>query len=335
MDRPPQTAVTQRFDFTDPPTLVVHADWSINPDKRWMASAEFTGDHYLVQPTELVGNLTNFLKRMVNWAGTGGCVLIGFDYPIGLPYTYAQLMGISDFCSTLPGFGKDEWRRFYDVAECADQISLLRPFYPNQPGGTRRQFLLNKLGIGTFDELLRTCEKAPPLQRPAAPLFWTLGAQQVGKAAINGWQNVLAPGLIDPNLDLAIWPFSGRMAELVRPGKVIVAETYPAEFTRQLGLVGAHKRFSKRRQNDRVFTLERLIKQAVNTGIQFNPELERSLVAGFGLSPTGEDRFDAVVGLIGMLQIISGVRCFSEPETEKIRKIEGWIFGLASEEIIV
>jgi len=149
---------------------------------------------------------------MVNWAGTGGCVLIGLDYPIGLPYTYAQLTGISNFCSALSVFGKDEWRRFYDVAESADQISLLRPFYPYRPGGTRRQFLLNKLGIGSIDELLRRCEKAPPLQRPAASLFWTLGAQQVGKAAINGWQNVLAPGLKDPNLDLAIWLFSGRMA---------------------------------------------------------------------------------------------------------------------------
>ena len=335
MDRPPRTAVSQGFDFTDPPALVVHADWSINPDKRWMASAEFTGDHYLVQPTELVGDLSNFLNRMVNWAGTGGCVLIGLDYPIGLPYTYAQLAGISNFCSALSVFGKDEWRRFYDVAESADQISLLRPFYPYRPGGTRRQFLLNKLGIGSIDELLRRCEKAPPLQRPAAPLFWTLGAQQVGKAAINGWQNVLAPGLKDPNLDLAIWPFSGRMAELVRPGKVIVAETYPAEFTHQLGLVSPHKRFSKRRQSDRVFAAERLIKQAVTTGIKINPELERSLVEGFGLSPTGEDRFDAVVGLVGMLQIISGVRYFSEPETEKIREIEGWIFGLASEKIIV
>ncbi len=66
MDRPPQTAVIQRFDFTDPPTLVVHADWSINPDKRWMAIAEFAGEHYLVQPTKLVGNLMNFLNRMVN-----------------------------------------------------------------------------------------------------------------------------------------------------------------------------------------------------------------------------------------------------------------------------
>jgi hypothetical protein len=94
------------------------------------------------------------------------------------------LTGISNFCSTLPGFGKDEWLRFYDVAECADQISLLRPFYPNQPGGTRRQFLLDKLGIRSFDELLTKFEKSTSL---AAPLFWTLAAQQVGNAAINGW----------------------------------------------------------------------------------------------------------------------------------------------------
>jgi hypothetical protein len=335
MDRPLPTAVMQGLEFTDPPVLVAHADWSINPEKRWMASAEFVRDNYFVHSLELVGDLSNFLYRMINRAGNGGCVLIGFDYPIGLPNTYAQLTGISNFCSVLPVFGEDEWRNFYDVAESADQITLLRPFYPHRPTGARRQDLLNKLGIGSFDELLRTCEKAPPLQRPAAPLFWTLGAQQVGKAAINGWKNVIAPAFKDSNLDLAIWPFSGRMAELVRPGKVIIVETYPAEFVHQLGLVNPHIRFSKKQQKDRILAAGRLLKQAVDSGIQINPELEQSLLEGLGFSPIGEDRFDAVVGLIGMLQILYGVGYFSEPENETVREIEGWIYGLASEKVIV
>ena len=107
MDRPPRGAVIQGFDFNNPPALVVHADRRINPGKRWMASVEFVGDHYQVYPAELVGDFSNFLIRMVNWAGTGGCVLLGFDYPIGPPYIYAQLAGISNFCSALPVFGKE------------------------------------------------------------------------------------------------------------------------------------------------------------------------------------------------------------------------------------
>jgi len=58
--------VIKGIDFTNPPVLVVHADSSINPGKRWMVIAEFTGDHYLVQPTELVGDLSNFENRMAN-----------------------------------------------------------------------------------------------------------------------------------------------------------------------------------------------------------------------------------------------------------------------------
>jgi hypothetical protein len=60
--------VIKGIDFTNPPALVEHADWSINPGKRWMVITEFTGDRYLVQPTELVGDLSNFLNRMVNRA---------------------------------------------------------------------------------------------------------------------------------------------------------------------------------------------------------------------------------------------------------------------------
>lgn len=331
MDRNPRGAVIQGIAFTNLPALVVHADWSINPRKRWLASAELNGNRYQILSTELVGNLSNFLNRVQKRVGAGGCVLIGFDFPIGLPNTYAQLAGISDFCSALTRFGRDEWSGFYDVAESADQISLHRPFYPNRPGGTRRQLLLTKLGLNSFDDLLRACDKAPPLQRPAAPLFWTLGAQQVGKAAINGWQEVLAPGLIDPNLDLVIWPFSGKLSDLLEPGRVIMVESYPTEFTHQLGLVIPQKRFSKRRQSDRILAAERLIKSSTDVGIEFDPQAKRNVIEGFGPSPSGEDRFDAFVGLIGMLQILRRKRHFFEPETNSIRKIEGWIFGLTSE----
>jgi hypothetical protein len=41
--------------------------------------------------------------------------------------------------------------------------------------------------------LRRQCERATPTRRAACPLFWTLGSNQVGKAAISGWQEVIAP----------------------------------------------------------------------------------------------------------------------------------------------
>jgi hypothetical protein len=130
----------------------------------------------------------------------------------------------------LPGFGLGDWGEFYTVAETADQICLKRPFYPARPGNSRRFHLVEKLGLNDFNNLYRQCEFSHTPRRAASPLFWTMGPQQVGKAAICGWRDVLAPGLTDPVLDLAIWPFSGQLSELLHPGRVIVAETYPAEY---------------------------------------------------------------------------------------------------------
>ena len=64
-------------------------------------------------------------------------------------------------------------------------------------------------------------------------------------------------------------------------------------------------------------------------GILLHPELLAELMDGFGPSKAGEDPFDAVVGLIGMLNILTGNHQFSEPPNNETRLIEGWIFGLA------
>lgn len=321
--------------FTILPSLIVHADWGSHSRKRWMASATLSGNTYLVHPTEPVGDLGDFLNRVATRSDPAGSVLIGFDFPIGLPYTYAQRVGINDFSAALSGFGQDEWDRFFDVAQTPEQISLYRPFYPYRPGGTRRQHLLDKLGFSSIDELRRKCEKAPPLRRTAAPLFWTLGAQQVGKAALIGWRDVIVPGLEDATLDLVIWPFSGKMAELVSPGRVIITETYPAEYLHQLNLIDPGSRFSKRNQGDRARAATVLHERTPSEGIAIHPDLECSMRDGFGSNTAGDDLFDAVIGLFGILQFFNGKRELHEPESDAIRHIEGWIFGLSSEKDIV
>ena len=47
------------------------------------------------------------------------------------------------------------------------------------------------------------------------------------KAEIAGWSEVLIPALRGA-LDVALWPFEGLLAELLAPGRSVVAETYPA-----------------------------------------------------------------------------------------------------------
>ena len=48
---------------------------------------------------------------------------------------------------------------------------------------------------------------------------------------------------------------------------------------------------------------------------------------GFGAGADGEDRFDAVVGLLGMLGVVRGRRCSGEPDDPVVRRVEGWILG--------
>ncbi len=313
------------------PTLIANADWGSQPAKRWMAWAKLSGNSYQVEPPEKVGNLENYLRRMKLAAGSGGCVLLGFDFPIGLPVAYAQQIGVANFIDVMPQFGHGKWQDFYHVAETADQVSIHRPFYPHRPGSTSRQQLLDGLGFQSIDALRRMCEKSPPQVRPAAQLFWTLSAQQVGKSALNGWEKVITPGFNNTSLETVIWPFSGQMSELIHPGRIIIAETYPAQYLHQLNLINSTRRFSKRRQDDRAETATRLMSIAKEISIKVHPKLVAQMRNGFGSGKYAEDQFDAVLGLFGTLPYFTGIEELYEPSNPKITQVEGWIFGLALE----
>jgi hypothetical protein len=174
-------------------------------------------------------------------------------------------------------------------------------------------------------------------RRAASPLFWTLGGQQVGKAAIHGWREVLGPGLREANLDLSLWPFSGRLETLLAAGRLVAVETYPAECYTHLGVAFSRRRrgfrSGKRVQADRAANAGRLLAWAEQAGVRLEPPLRAALLDGFGLSQDGEDPFDTTIGLFGMLNIILGYRPLYEPEDPVIRSIEGWIFGQGGEDV--
>jgi len=308
-------------------SLVCHSDWSINPHKRWVVSAVLGANHrwQVVQPVQ-VGDTTNFFVHMQSQFITPGCLLAGFDFPIGLPFAYAHKAGISDFLSILPLLGLTRWHDFYQPATSLAEISLYRPFYPARPGNSRRSHLEAGLEL-TFAQLYRLCEMAHDNRRAACPLFWTLGGQQVGKAAIHGWQHLLVPTLAQPGLNLKIWPFSGHLDELCLPGNTVVVETYPAEFYGHLGILNPADRMSKRTQAGRRFYSEKLLSLADRLKLDLDPGLIDSIEAGFDNQPSGEDRFDALVGLYGMINVLEGNHSSGEPVPPHISKIEGWIFG--------
>ena len=78
----------------------------------------------------------------------------------------------------------------------------------------------------SVEPLLRRCERGGDGKKEACCLFWTLGGNQVGKAAISGWLDVLAPALSSEG-PVSLWPFDGDLFPLFRPGNIVIAETLP------------------------------------------------------------------------------------------------------------
>jgi hypothetical protein len=318
------------------PALVAHADWGSDPKKRWLALARRTGaESYRVEAPVPAGEPSSLLKRLGEMAGPGEAVLAGFDFPMGLPAQWAARVGVRSFLEILPQFGQGTWADFYRPAGRPEEISLRRPFYPLRAGTSRHLHLTEALGVGGIDDLRRLCDFAHPGRRAASPLFWTLGGQQVGKAAIHGWREVLGPGLRDPRLGLALWPFSGPLGALLAGGRFIAVETYPAECYAHLGVkFSTPKRGAKsgkRVQGDRAANARRLLAWAEVAGVRVESSMRAAMLDGFGPSPDGEDPFDTTIGLLGMLNVVLGHQPLYEPEDPVLRNVEGWIFGQAAE----
>ena len=308
--------------------LVAHADWSAGPKKRWLAAAVLRADgRYELAPTKRIGPLEDLWRALERMDGER--VLLGFDFPLGLPAAYAGHAGIDDFVAVLPHFGEGRWQRFYDVASEPGEIGLERPFYPARPGGRRRRELLDGLGLAEWSDVLRRCDRRSATRTAACALFWTLGGSQVGKAAIAGWRDLLAPAL-RAGLDVALWPFQGPLDELLARHRFVVAETYPGEVYGHLGLV-LHRHGGKRSQSARCANVASLLTQMRRLGVEAEPAARAEIEDGFGSRGSGEDRFDAVVGLLGMLNVVLGRRPSGEPDDPIVRRIEGWILGQTAE----
>lgn len=253
-----------------------------------------------------------------------GPVFAGFDFPIGIPMAYARLTGCADFLTALEVFGQGEWSDFFRIAETPQQISPTRPFYPrSSTAGMKQAHLYRALGFNSMDVLRRQCEQATPTRKAACPLFWTLGANQVGRSAISGWQEVVRPAR---RRGAHLWPFEGGLAELTLSGAPVLAETYPAEAYAHVG-VALRSKMSKRRQGDRRAAMAGLPDWAQERGVTFSKELTTAIAAGFSPSGDDEDMFDALVGALGMIEVVDGRRAerHSDPSSRDVW--EGWIVG--------
>jgi hypothetical protein len=303
------------------PSLAVHADWSIDARKRWMARARRTGAGWRVMASEPVGQVDGFLASLLA-AADGGAVALGLDLPIGVPRAYAARrteQGFLHFLRETAG-----WPDFFRVCATLEEIRVDRPFYPARGvrGMTRAAHAL-ALALGGPMGLSRACDRAT-LERPAgAPLFWTLGANQSGKAAVTAWRDMLLPALLADE-PIRVWPFEGAFRDLLAPGTVAVAETYPAEALRHLGI---RLKGSKRRQADRAVVADKLLGAMAALRAWPDAALAAAARDGFGADAFGEDRFDCMLGLLCVLNVLAGNRPDIAPDDPWIQRWEGWVLG--------
>jgi hypothetical protein len=308
--------VGQRIQFQ----RLLHADWSTTASKRWVSEANWLEGRWRVSAPRLVGHTDDFVALLTN---TDVSTLAGFDFPIGLPIAYASQTDFRNFSAAIDAFGAGAWEDFYRVGDIPTEVSISRPFYPRVSSANAKQILLlNALNVHTIDELLRQCDRATPLRRAACSMFWTLGGNQVGKAAISGWREVVQPARRAGSL---LWPFDGRLAELQTRCNTVICETYPAEAYRHIG-VAFESAESKTRQIDRRRASSKLLNHCEESQIVMLPEMLTTLKDGFGSLSDGEDRFDATIGLFGMIEVVEGRR--QEGGEDPTAKIwEGWILG--------
>jgi len=249
-------------------------------------------------------------------------VFAGFDFPIGIPAHYARCAEVPSFRTFLQELGTGKWSEFFRVCDSPDEISVYRPFFPNRSdAGVLRQNLFDGHGVTSMEPLLRRCERGGNGQKQACSLFWTLGGNQVGKAALYGWKDVLIPALRGGG-PIGLWPFDGKLESLFAEKRLVVAETYPAEC---YGWFPGERIRSKADPDSRREFAKRLLDWAQASGVDVEDSLRIEIRDGFIVGK--DDAFDSVIGLFGMLQVVLGKRDAGEPDDIATRDIEGWILG--------
>lgn len=299
--------------------IAAHADWSTDPRKRWVSIARRGSAGWQAESPVPVGDAAGLVAALL---AEGVPVAMGLDLPLGVPRGFAQGRAESGFVEFLRGLaGAPD---FFAVAASLDQVSRGRPFYPARGvKGMTRAAHAAALGFGDASGLSRWCDRATTERPAGAPVFWTLGANQSGKAAIAAWRDWLAPGLA-AGAPYAVWPFDGGLHGLLAPGRAVLAEVYPAEALRHCGL---SMRGSKRVQADRRALAEPLRAAMAVRRVTPAATLKTMVVDGFGADPAGEDRFDSVIGLLGLIGVLDGARPDFIPDDPAIRSWEGWVLG--------
>ena len=287
--------------------------------KRWVTIARRQGALWQASAPRLVGDPAALAAGLIAERGPAA---LGLDLPLGVPRGFAESRQEADF----PGFlaGLTQNLDFFTVSPSLETVSPARPFYPALGiSGMTRLAHAAALGLADASGLSRLCDRATAERPAGAPVFWTLGANQSGKAAISAWRDWLAPALA-AGAPFKLWPFAGTLHELLRPRQLAIAEVYPAEALRHLGLKLAG---SKRAEAPRRALAPALRDAMAALNVTPDSALAEMIQVGFGSDAAGEDRFDSLIGLLGLIGVIDGRRPDFIPADPMIRAWEGWVLG--------
>ena len=283
-----------------------------------MSIARQVGHGWRLSAPRPVGDIGTLFDRLLAEAN-GAPVALGADLPIGVPRAYAAQRPERDFLDFLAR--TPSWPNFYRVCTSLDELGPERPFYPARAlKGMTRAAHAAALNLGGPRGLSRACDRATRERPAGAPLFWTLGANQTGKAAITAWRDMLVPACDSVRL----WPFDGPFLSLLTAGTVAVAETYPAEAMRHLGIP---TKGSKRRQSDRAAVAGALLDAMARLRVIPDADMTFAVQNGFGPDAAGEDRFDCVLGLLCVINVLAGNRPDGTPPDPWLTTWEGWVLG--------
>jgi hypothetical protein len=237
------------------------------------------------------------VKAVASSGGIAGWV-VWKDYP---------LMWAGIIASAPPIWARAFFRRLRSMCPCRGTQPFRVP--ASEPAKLRRYDAAAKRGIA----------------RQNVSMFWTLVGNQVGKALLDGWMTVIVPLV---NRGAVIWPFAGPLGLLASPGRVILAETYPAEAYGHVGV--SFRKRSKTIQSHRAEQGAAISQWAAKNGVAFTSICRRHIDDGFGSDRVGEDRFDALLGLLGMIEVVEQRRHEGRPDDQDILRWEGWILGQSS-----